>query len=369
MTTTMTNLRHHLHASCRSVVCLLAGRSGTRGHRSMNSHASFIASPSIANSSDLRGKHGVVVAVRRRREEEDEAHDHDIRRRRSLALILGEEFQRDTQKTKIRFAINNDIGFNGPTAGAGVSIGIAGQGVTSAQVQNNCAPSVVDNDKSTLIHFDIQSDLSPLYPSIPHDSTIHLCKGVYDGDTLTLEDRTRVRLLGIDAPEIKGNQDFSQEAKRFTVDCCQNKKINLTFLYSGGVNNPRNFDHYGRLLANVWVPSTDQTTSMISWLCVNEGLVVSGLAHVYFPSSTKKVHTYKKLIGQQSYSKMCGRGQWTLFEEYCVARTPAGRAFHDIGCEHLSQSNNIITLPASEAYGKGLHPCRHCKPNIRGFGR
>lgn len=360
----------NLHACRRSLCSWLAGRIATSGYQSTNSYSPFITNPSIANLSHLRGKHCVVVAKGRRREVEDDAHDHDIRRRRSLALkIQGQAFRHDTQDKEIRFA--NGIGFNGPTAGGIIIIAGQDQDVTSTEVQYQCSGASSgqddDNEKSTFIHFDRPSDLSPIYPLMPQDATIHFCIDVYDGDTLTLEDGTRVRLLGIDTPEIKGNQDFSQEAKRFTVDYCLNKTIHLTFLYSGGVKNPKNFDHYGRLLANVWVPMTDKTPSMLtSWLCVNEGLVVSGLAHAYFPSNTKKVHTYKKLICQQSYSQMCRLGQWALREKYFVTTAPAGRAFHRNGCEHLSQSKNLKVLPALEAYGTGRHPCRHCKPNVRG---
>lgn len=57
-----------------------------------------------------------------------------------------------------------------------------------------------------------------IHSSLPNDAEQHTVRNVYDGDTLTLTDERRVRLLGIDTPEIKENQPYAEEAKAYTKD-------------------------------------------------------------------------------------------------------------------------------------------------------
>ena len=57
-----------------------------------------------------------------------------------------------------------------------------------------------------------------IHSSLPNDAEQHTVRNVYDGDTLTLKDERRVRLLGIDTPEIKENQPYAEEAKAYTKD-------------------------------------------------------------------------------------------------------------------------------------------------------
>ena len=57
-----------------------------------------------------------------------------------------------------------------------------------------------------------------IHSSLPNDAEQHTVRNVYDGDTLTLTDERRVRLLGIDTPEIKEKQPYAEEAKAYTKD-------------------------------------------------------------------------------------------------------------------------------------------------------
>ena len=241
----------------------------------------------------------------------------------------------------------------------------------------------------------LQSGLSPIYPSLPMGAKKHRVRNVYDGDTLTLiENDMRVRLVGIDTPEVKDKQAFAQEAKEYTKKYCHGKDVWLTFEaeQGGGGNNSNSkesTDHYGRLLAFVWVPLGDNnkvnnggggnnrgksptrtnnnsSSEPSQWLCINEGLVASGLAHVY--AVGKKVHNHDKLLGLQRIARLHKCGQWSTFVDYKVIVTPNGNAFHKCKnqkttineCKHLSRSKNLNLLLASEAYDKGLNPCRNC---------
>jgi endonuclease YncB( thermonuclease family) len=204
----------------------------------------------------------------------------------------------------------------------------------------------------------LNSGISPIYPSLPKASEKHHCRNVYDGDTLTLDNGDRVRLLGIDTPELKEKQPFAVDSKEYTKKYCYGKDIWLSF------DGDENKDHYGRLLAFVWVSLGES-----KWLCINEGLVASGLAHAYSPTKTKKVHNYDKMLSLQKLARTHKRGQWKSYKDEKVITTPNGSAFHkstgkgsttSSDCKHLAKSKNLSIIPASQAYDRGLHPCRNC---------
>lgn len=191
--------------------------------------------------------------------------------------------------------------------------------------------------------------VSPIYSQLPHGAEKAKVRNVYDGDTLTLTDERRVRFLGIDTPEVKEKQAFSQEAKAYTKDRCDHKEIWLSFEPNG-----EKTDHYGRLLAFVWVAEGS------GYLCVNEGIVAEGLASVYRPNKDKKLHNWDKLIALQSQAKNNKTGMWSTFKDYSVFKTVNGSAYHKRNCEHLARSHNLTELKASSAAEQGLHPCRTC---------
>ena len=226
----------------------------------------------------------------------------------------------------------------------------------------------------------LQSDLSPIYPSLPNAAQKCHCSSVYDGDTLTLEDGSKVRLLGIDTPELKEKQSFALEAKEWTKKYCHGKDVWLTFEQAGGDGNEKNKDHYGRLLAHIWVPlgggngsakrarRRKQSASNSQWLCINEGLVASGLAHAYSPSGSKKVHNRDKLLALQKLAREHKRGQWSKYKDYEAIVTPSGSAFHkckrnnstESDCKFLARSKTLSLVAASDCFDRGLHPCRNC---------
>ncbi|OGY43005.1 MAG: hypothetical protein A2Y67_03395 [Candidatus Buchananbacteria bacterium RBG_13_39_9] len=81
------------------------------------------------------------------------------------------------------------------------------------------------------------------------NSQIYKVIRVVDGDTIVLDTKAKVRLLGVDTPELhhpkKPVQCFAQEAKDFTARQVLNQKVKLTF-------EGQRQDRYGRLLAWVW---------------------------------------------------------------------------------------------------------------------
>ena len=186
----------------------------------------------------------------------------------------------------------------------------------------------------------------PRYSKLPPGAERHSVRNVYDGDTLTLTDERRVRFLGIDTPEIKERQPYAQEAKDYTKSRCSG---DVWLAFDG-----EREDHYGRLLAHVWVEENG------SYLCVNEGIVAAGFASVYAPSKDKKTANYTTLLELQKRARDAGLGIHGSFEDKVVVKTTNGSAYHVRSCEHLANSHRLEELKVSEAQDVGLHPCRTC---------
>ena len=100
-------------------------------------------------------------------------------------------------------------------------------------------------------------------------------KFIPDGDTIHLTDGTKVRLLGINCPEIFHDQNLSQkcgnEAYDFLKTLIQNKEVIVKF------NESRKFDQYQRVLGDVYVGEV--------W--VNYEMIVNGYAFVYSTSENE----------------------------------------------------------------------------------
>jgi len=91
-------------------------------------------------------------------------------------------------------------------------------------------------------------------------------KYVYDGDTLTLKDGRRIRLIGVNTPELgrKGRADeaFAQEAKRVLQNALQDSDADIRLVLG---REP--LDTYGRQLAYVFVDGQS-----LSALLLGQGL-------------------------------------------------------------------------------------------------
>lgn len=110
---------------------------------------------------------------------------------------------------------------------------------------------------------------------------------VFDGDTIEAQvgdQRVRVRLLGINAPEIdhekygKSGEPFGDEARDALQQLLDGETIALEY-------DERRFDQYGRTLAYVWKDGE----------LINETMVALGLAKVLFYRPNTK---YEARIGK-----------------------------------------------------------------------
>ena len=116
---------------------------------------------------------------------------------------------------------------------------------------------------------------------------------VYDGDTVTVKlgrKRERVRLIGIDCPELK-QAPWGRRARDFLARRVLHRWVRLEF-------DVQSRDRYGRLLAYLWLDGE----------LVNETLVREGLCLIYtVPPNVRHV---ERLRAAQRWAREHGKGFW-----------------------------------------------------------
>ncbi len=216
--------------------------------------------------------------------------------------------------------------------------------------------------------------------------------GVADGDTLTVLDagnrQTRVRLLGIDAPESR--QAFGEVSKRNLSDLVFNKHVVIEY---------EKTDRHGRTLGKVVVGDRD----------VNLLQVKGGLAWHYKYYQDEQSSTDRRLYAEaETEARAARRGLWadsnptppwdfrrgkrisaeeggpteddatkptptpsvkptgtqadgaTEWEEETVYVTRTGSKYHRLSCQYLRHSR--ISMPLKDAK-RSYEPCSVCKPS------
>lgn len=150
-------------------------------------------------------------------------------------------------------------------------------------------------DKSNLIE-DIQHEitLEKQETSSPNTETSFVSR-IIDGDTIELDNKNKVRFIGIDTPETKDNTSgiecFGEEASLETTKLLLNKSVFLE-------KDISETDRYGRLLRYVYVDG----------IMINEYLVKNGfaLASSYPPD----VKYQEKFKDAERYARENNLGLW-----------------------------------------------------------
>jgi len=126
----------------------------------------------------------------------------------------------------------------------------------------------------------------------------HPVKHVYDGDTVVLEGGQRVRLLGVNTPEIESRHRQSESggvaAKEWLQKQLQGKKAYLEF-------DEEKHDHYKRLLAHIFLPDGKH----LNLALVENGLAIANI----IPPNIRYADT---LINAQQQAEKQKLGLWSM---------------------------------------------------------
>lgn len=123
---------------------------------------------------------------------------------------------------------------------------------------------------------------------------------VVDGDTVELDDGTRVRILLVDAPEdTRSTECFGEKATHFTRELLTGRRVRLS-------SHVVQLDRYGRALRHVEVDGRD----------VAEVLVDGGYACVLHipPNGQGRVERLRRL---EQAARLERRGLWACRPEPC----------------------------------------------------
>jgi micrococcal nuclease len=183
------------------------------------------------------------------------------------------------------------------------------------------------------------------------------CTRIIDGDTIELEDGSRIQYIGIDSPET--DQNFGPEAAQKNRSLVEGKTVTL-------VKDISDTDKYGRILAYVYVGD----------LFINAHLVREGFAQVYtVPPDVKYSDIF---LDNQNQAQNEGKGIWGLEVEAAEEEAPPvetspgqfcgskkSEVYHYPSCHYVNtiKSTNLVWYSdSSDARAKGKRPCKKCTP-------
>ena len=170
---------------------------------------------------------------------------------------------------------------------------------------------------------------------------------IIDGDTFELTDGKRVRLIGIDAPEI--GEACSSAATRHLALLIEGQTVYLE-------KDVSETDSYGRLLRYVYINGS----------FVNYDLVCHGYAYaVEYPPDTR-------YAPQLAYAEDCAQDnkRGCLWANDCqsgcyVHITKTGSKYHSAGCIYLQYSD--IKMCREDAISQGYTACSVCGGQCDGY--
>jgi len=132
--------------------------------------------------------------------------------------------------------------------------------------------------------------------ALASEPTIATVSSVYDGDTLTLNTGDKIRLRGINTPELRPAEDFGIEARDAVRDLVMNQQVRLIYGRPPGENR----DAYGRLVASIRLGDIDLATYLLE----------RGLGHLFvFPGEALDIEVMKTA---QNTAKAKGLGMWSI---------------------------------------------------------
>ena len=151
---------------------------------------------------------------------------------------------------------------------------------------------------------------------------------IYDGDTVTMADGLKIRLLQIDAPELAEGECFAKESKAALINLLA-KKGSVTLKASAS------FDRYGRALRYIFVGK----------LNVNLEMVKIGAAAPYFYQGEKGIYSAAMLKAAQD-AKLYKVGLWKDCPGTKLLPTKAITTYKAVGTPVASPISTPVTAPS-----------------------
>ena len=176
---------------------------------------------------------------------------------------------------------------------------------------------------------------------IPAQGALKVVK-IYDGDTVTMADGLKIRLLQIDAPELAESECFAKESKAALVNLLA-KKGTVTLKADPA---SASFDRYGRALRYIFVGK----------LNVNLEMVKIGAAAPYFYQGEKGIYSAAMLKAAQD-AKLYKVGLWKSCPGTKLIPTKAITTYKAAGTPVASPTSTTAIAPSSSA---------GCDPNYSG---
>lgn len=163
--------------------------------------------------------------------------------------------------------------------------------------------------------FVTQSSIAGSLSWVTHERWVSV-KHVIDGDTFTTRRGEKVRLLGINTPEIRHDtspaQPFGDKAKAKLKQLLDGQQVRLGF-------DQEKKDRYGRTLAHVYLRDG---------LWVNAEMVRQGLAHVYtFVPNTRAAEKLQRMEQEaiQQKKNIWGHPRWKVLEAGALRKSLLGQ--------------------------------------------
>jgi endonuclease YncB( thermonuclease family) len=169
-------------------------------------------------------------------------------------------------------------------------------------------------------------------------------KHVVDGDTVTLSDGERVRLLAIDTPE--RGEPLYKEAGTYLSNLVKGREVSLEF-------GPRRRDSYHRLLAHLWLGDSLISLEMLA----------SGYAR-YYPWQDDSLYR-NRLLSAQTAARKAKAGVWGLpapAPESVYVIHQEHLRFHRPSCHSVRSQYSRTEDSRDELLDAGFAACRTCKP-------
>jgi micrococcal nuclease len=157
-----------------------------------------------------------------------------------------------------------------------------------------------------------------------HQQTIRI-EHVVDGDTVVIKSGgkdLRVRLIGVDAPELASNDHWADRAKRYLTARTAGKDVVLR------LESTETRDRYGRLLAYLYTPEGEN---------LNESLIRDGQAY----ADRRHPHSFRpQFEAAENEARRAKRGLW---KDVTIEQMPEWRQ----RWLRERQSDDYRPLPAS----------------------